>query len=50
MEDKDRINAGLEDGRFFLATGGDTKTSLRCGQRLSCRPATGRGRKYRTSR
>jgi hypothetical protein len=27
-EDKDRIHAGLEDGRFFLATGGDTKTSL----------------------
>ena len=27
-EDKDRINAGLENGRFFLATGGDTKTTL----------------------
>jgi hypothetical protein len=27
-EDKDRINAGVEDDRFFLATGGDTKNSL----------------------
>ena len=27
-EDKDRINAGLENGRFFLATGGDTKTTV----------------------
>ena len=27
-EDKDRINAGLENGRLFLATGGDTKTTL----------------------
>jgi hypothetical protein len=26
-EDKDRINAGVEDGWFFLATGGDTKTT-----------------------
>lgn len=27
-EDKDRINAGVEGERFFLATGGDTKTTL----------------------
>ena len=26
-EAKDNINAGVEDGRFFLATGGDTKTT-----------------------
>ena len=38
------INAGLEDGRFLLATGGDTKTSLRAvgAQAAARRPAAAR--------
>ena len=49
-EDKERINAGVEDGRFFLATGGDTKTVQPLRSTMEIRAARGRGPNCLSSR